>query len=58
MFVKKHYFMELSPFREAATCVATQELPSFLRNPNVQHRVYKKPPLVSLLTETNRDHFT
>jgi hypothetical protein len=31
--------MELSPFSEAASCAATQEVPNNLRNSKIQYRV-------------------
>jgi hypothetical protein len=39
--------MELSPSWEAASCSATQELPSILWNPNVNYRVQNGAPLPS-----------
>jgi hypothetical protein len=33
-------FMELSPYQEAASCAATQELPNILCNPKIRYRVH------------------
>jgi hypothetical protein len=49
--VLTYFLTELSPSWEAASCAATQELPSILRNPKVHHRVHKKPPRVPILSQ-------
>jgi hypothetical protein len=40
VFPGPHLLTELSPSGEAASCAATQERPSILRNPKVHHRVH------------------
>jgi hypothetical protein len=48
--------MELPPSREAASFVATRELPNILRNKKLHYRVHKSPPLVRIPSHINPVH--
>jgi hypothetical protein len=54
--VYTYLLMELSPSWEAASCAATQELPSILWNPKVHYRVHKSRPPVPILSHIDSVH--
>jgi hypothetical protein len=45
--------MELSPTWEPACCAEHRDFPNILRNPNVQCRVHKSHPQVTILSQIN-----
>jgi len=47
--------MVQSPSWEANWFAASQEIPQISRNPKVHYRAHKRPPLVSILGQPNKE---
>jgi hypothetical protein len=51
-----HNRTNLNPSWEAASCAATQELPSILWNPNIHNHLHEIPPQVPILPDQLSSH--
>ena len=58
LFVPLTYCMVRSPFWEANSFAASQEIPRISRNPKVHYRTHKRPPPVSIHRQLDPVHTT